>query len=109
MMTRLSIYLILMTFEQGQVRALSMPAVSRRKFVSATTASSMLFTNPMAALSMSTSVDVLISELKDSKARLSEVPLLLKQQEWDKARNILKTPPVNRLWNLGDVSASMNM
>jgi hypothetical protein len=26
----------------------------------------------------------------------------LEQQEWDKVRTILKTPPVNKLWNLGD-------
>mmetsp|Transcript_23566 Transcript_23566/g.55835 ORF Transcript_23566/g.55835 Transcript_23566/m.55835 type:complete len:221 (-) Transcript_23566:51-713(-) len=45
---------------------------------------------------------VLVDELKSSKDKLNEIPVLLQNQEWDKVRTILKTPPVNKLWNLGD-------
>jgi hypothetical protein len=48
------------------------------------------------------STSALVEELKSSKEKLSEIPLLLESQEWDKVRTILKTPPVNKLWNLGD-------
>jgi hypothetical protein len=41
-------------------------------------------------------------ELILSKSRLKEIPDLLQAEEWDKVRNVLKTPPVNKLWNLGD-------
>jgi hypothetical protein len=44
----------------------------------------------------------LLLELKDSKSKLIPIPDLLQAQEWDKVRNILKTPPVNKLWNLGE-------
>lgn len=44
----------------------------------------------------------LLVELKDSKSKLIPIPDLLQAQEWDKVRNILKTPPVNKLWNLGE-------
>lgn len=45
-----------------------------------------------------------IQELKTTKAKIQEIPDLLQNQEWDKVRTILKTPPVNYLWNLGDSS-----
>lgn len=49
-------------------------------------------------------VDVsFLEDLKASKAKLEPIPDLLELQEWDKVRSILKVPPVNRLWNLGDV------
>lgn len=47
-----------------------------------------------------------LSSLKDelalSKSKLKEIPDLLQAQEWEKVRTVLKTPPVNKLWNLGD-------
>ena len=48
------------------------------------------------------STDVLLDELVSSQSKLQEIPNLLQDQEWDKVRTILKTPPVNKLWNLGD-------
>ena len=45
----------------------------------------------------------LLDELKESRAKLEPIPSLLEAQEWDKVRTILKVPPVNKLWNLGDV------
>jgi hypothetical protein len=44
-----------------------------------------------------------IAELKESRDKLKEIPDLLEAKEWDKVRSILKVPPVNKLWNLGDV------
>ena len=44
-----------------------------------------------------------INELKESRDKLKDIPDLLEAKEWDKVRSILKVPPVNKLWNLGDV------
>lgn len=46
--------------------------------------------------------DQLMSDLTTSKSKLEGVPDLLQQGEWDKVRTILKTPPLNQLWNLSD-------
>ena len=48
------------------------------------------------------STEDLISDLTASKSKLEPIPGLLDNGEWDKVRTILKTPPVNQLWNLGD-------
>jgi hypothetical protein len=48
------------------------------------------------------SKDDFINDLKTSKTKLAGIPELLDQNEWDKVRTILKTPPINFLWNLGD-------
>ena len=50
----------------------------------------------------STSITELLSELQQCQSKLRDIPSLLEQNEWDKVRTILKTPPVNKLWNLGD-------
>jgi hypothetical protein len=46
----------------------------------------------------------IVAELKDCKLRLEPIERLLEDNEWEKVRTILKAPPVNKLWNLGDVS-----
>ena len=46
--------------------------------------------------------DEYLAELKLSLTKLQPIPKLLEEQKWDEARTILKTPPVNKLWNLGD-------
>jgi hypothetical protein len=45
-----------------------------------------------------------LDEMRLSKEKLQAIPDLLEEKEWDKVRSILKLPPVNKLWNLGDVS-----
>lgn len=45
-----------------------------------------------------------VQELERSKTKLQPIPGLLQEQKWDDVRTILKTPPVNYLWNLGDSS-----
>jgi hypothetical protein len=47
-------------------------------------------------------VSLFLEELSASQEKVKTLPGLLKDQEWDKVRTILKTPPVNKLWNLGD-------
>ena len=55
-----------------------------------------------AAESSTTTTTTLKDELMLSRSKLQEIPALLQDQEWEKVRSILKTPPVNKLWNLGD-------
>eukprot|EP00550_Attheya_septentrionalis_P004170 CAMPEP_0198299126 /NCGR_PEP_ID=MMETSP1449-20131203/43484_1 /TAXON_ID=420275 /ORGANISM="Attheya septentrionalis, Strain CCMP2084" /LENGTH=209 /DNA_ID=CAMNT_0044000583 /DNA_START=112 /DNA_END=741 /DNA_ORIENTATION=+ len=57
---------------------------------------------PQAAMAAGTTKDDLIADLVASKAKLEPIPSLLEAMEWDSVRTILKTPPVNQLWNLGD-------
>jgi hypothetical protein len=44
----------------------------------------------------------LVNDLAASREKLKPIPDLLQAGEWDKVRTILKTPPVNQLWNLGE-------
>lgn len=46
--------------------------------------------------------DEYLSELQTILAKLQTVPKLLEELKWDEARTVLKSPPVNKLWNLGD-------
>jgi len=48
------------------------------------------------------STESLIEELQSSKEKIEPIQQLLENQEWDKVRQILKSPPVNKLWNLSD-------
>jgi hypothetical protein len=64
-------------------------------------ATSMLAPAPANAAPSSATTEYL-QELQASKSKISEIPNLLQEQQWEKVRTILKTPPVNKLWNLGD-------
>lgn len=66
--------------------------------IAATTAATTSF--PQAALADSTADYV--TELNASLNKLQPIPKMLEEQKWDEVRTILKTPPVNKLWNLGD-------
>lgn len=63
---------------------------------------STLLTSGAANAASSSSAESLIAELQLSLDKLKPVPSLLEKQEWEAVRTILKTPPVNNLWNLGD-------
>lgn len=78
--------------------------ISRRRwFVQSTTvASAAVAIAPSAGAASSTAA--LLEELRISKEKMQPIPSLLEDKEWDKVRSILKLPPVNKLWNLGDVS-----
>lgn len=56
-----------------------------------------------------TSTDALISDLETSLDKLKPIPSLLEKNEWDAVRTILKTPPVNQLWNLGDAKNPLQL
>lgn len=81
--------------------------MTRRTWCLTTTgAASLLVVLPpqTAQAAAASSSALLIDELKECKVKLEPIPDLLEQMEWDKVRSILKVPPVNKLWNLGDVS-----
>ena len=61
-------------------------------------------TSVQAAAATTISKEDLLNDLTLSKEKLATIPALLEEKEWDKVRSILKVPPVNKLWNLGDVS-----
>jgi hypothetical protein len=84
------------------LKAISIP---RRAFLTTGlvhTAVGITFIDSTQALDNDESVSGLIEALEDSKSKLLQVPDLLKASQWDAARSILKTPPVNTLWNMGD-------
>ncbi len=61
------------------------------------------FGTPTAFAAQPPSTASLVNELETSMQKMVVIPELLDQGEWDKVRTILKTPPVNKLWNLGEV------
>jgi len=78
---------------------------SRRNFLSAvgpSIAAAAVLAQPPSPARAASPKDALVADLNEAYAKLSTVPDLLQQQEWDKARTILKSPPVIQLWNLGD-------
>lgn len=77
--------------------------LSRRNLLRDTAAASVLAWSSQVQQAVAASTtDSLLEELQTSQSKLKEIPGLLQEQEWDKVRTILKTPPVNKLWNLGD-------
>lgn len=44
----------------------------------------------------------MIKDLEECAELLKPIPELLQAQKWDEVRNILKSPPVNYLWNMGE-------
>ena len=54
---------------------------------------------PTSAMAASASY---LQDLESSYDILLKVPDLLRDQKWDEARTLLKTPPVNYLWNMGE-------
>lgn len=86
------------------------PSMSTRRLfvksaaISISSAAAGAIVQPAQASAVSNKAD-LIEDLRVSKEKLQAIPALLEEKEWDKVRSILKLPPVNKLWNLGDVSA----
>lgn len=82
---------------------------SRRQVLigSAGCMASLLLSTCAANAATSTSAESLIADLQLSLDKLKPVPSLLEKQEWDAVRTILKTPPVNQLWNLGDAKNTL--
>lgn len=102
---KLAVYLLAFSaLEAWSPAHQSSVAVSRRTWINEISAASaaLAWSSQNPAARAASAIDTALGELEDSKVKLSEVPDLLQQQEWDKVRTILKTPPVNKLWNLGD-------
>ena len=72
------------------------------KIPAAVSAGSVILSNPVEANAATSSTE-LVDDLETSLNKMVVIPELLDQGEWDKVRTILKTPPVNKLWNLGEV------
>jgi hypothetical protein len=49
----------------------------------------------------------MIEELESSKLKLKSVPGLIQAENWEGVRQILKSPPVNNLWNMGDAKNTL--
>mmetsp|Transcript_18614 Transcript_18614/g.27836 ORF Transcript_18614/g.27836 Transcript_18614/m.27836 type:complete len:220 (-) Transcript_18614:244-903(-) len=80
---------------------------SRRSVLSkiiAAASSTTLFLPLQSAHAASPTTTPYITDLQTSLTKISEIPPLLQNAEWDRVRTILKTPPVNSLWNLGESS-----
>lgn len=84
-------------------------SLDRRQFLTTKAAAAvvvpavLVWTIPQAAsAAASTDRQSLIRDLEVTRSRLDPIPQLIQNQEWDQVRTILKTPPVNFLWNMGD-------
>ena len=71
----------------------------RRSFVSTLVATSIAITSTPLPV-FASEKDTLITNLSDSLTAIKIIPSLVDAAEWDKIRTVLKTPPVNELWNL---------
>lgn len=81
------------------------PSTDRRSFLTkASTAAvaAAIIASPQSACAAGDSKEALVKDLEDSLAKLKGVPEMIRAEEWDKVRTVLKTPPVNQLWNLGE-------
>jgi len=85
-----------------EAAAWTAPEISRRSLITQTASGLVAAAscNVPAAFALDASI---LDDLKASKIKLEPIPELLEQKEWDKVRTILKVPPVNKFWNLGDV------
>jgi len=81
---------------------------SRRSFFQSSTTSTVaavltsVAISPLQQAVAASKTDGLIEELQSQKEKLEPIAQLLAQEEWDKVRQILKSPPVNKLWELAD-------
>lgn len=71
---------------------------------SAVVSSTLLPTQSAHATPSSTTTAALLTDLQTSLTKITQLPTELQNSNWDVARTILKTPPVNQLWNLGESS-----
>mmetsp|Transcript_15907 Transcript_15907/g.17648 ORF Transcript_15907/g.17648 Transcript_15907/m.17648 type:complete len:203 (+) Transcript_15907:98-706(+) len=76
-------------------------SIDRRNFITIGTVGVLSLANTPAYAKEKESLDSMINELKEIKSKLEPVPGLLAEENWEGARGILKTPPVNYLWNVG--------
>lgn len=78
---------------------------SRRTFMSTMASSSIAAATAIATPiqpAFAEDKESLVADLSDSLTKIQTIPSLVESLEWDKIRTVLKTPPVNQLWNLGE-------
>lgn len=77
-------------------------SIGRRSFL--TSAAAVLPAAALFAPQMAFAADAksLIQDVEAARQKLEAIPDFLANSEWDQVRTILKTPPVNYLWNMGD-------
>ena len=86
------------------------PPSSRRALLlsaSAAAAAGVVLLPARPSFAATTARESLIADLDTSLERISTIPPLLESAQWDKVRTVLKTPPVNQLWNLGDAQNTL--
>lgn len=89
--------------EQPQLSQSTRRSALTKLLTATATASTLLYlSQPSHATSPTTAA--LLTDLQTSLTKLTTIPPLLQQSNWDAVRTILKTPPVNQLWNLGENS-----
>eukprot|EP00522_Entomoneis_paludosa_P014680 CAMPEP_0172445274 /NCGR_PEP_ID=MMETSP1065-20121228/5143_1 /TAXON_ID=265537 /ORGANISM="Amphiprora paludosa, Strain CCMP125" /LENGTH=176 /DNA_ID=CAMNT_0013196073 /DNA_START=6 /DNA_END=536 /DNA_ORIENTATION=- len=101
-MTRFGTFCLFFACLAACCDAWSASNLSRRDLLQQAAALSSAAAAAVPSLAMAAPTDEYLQELTSSRSKLQEIPDLLQAQEWEKVRNILKTPPVNKLWNLGD-------
>ena len=88
-------------FSVSQTSQATTAGTSRRNFLTAAVLTAII---PLEEANASPTSDNLTADLKVAREKLTPIPDLLDKADWDAVRTILKTPPVNQLWNLGEVS-----
>jgi hypothetical protein len=95
--------MLLSAASPNNIEASLLPTETSRRQVLLSTAATMAgILLSTGAAHATVSPESLIADLELSLDKLKPIPSLLEKQEWDAVRSILKTPPVNQLWNLGD-------
>lgn len=75
--------------------------IERRSFIALGAFSGLaLGTNPAFAAGKD-DIDSMIAELEEVRSKLEPIPRLLQAEDWEGVRTILKSPPVNFIWNVG--------
>jgi len=88
----------------------TMVLLTRRDILSLTTTATttgacsvlVLTTLPSIVAAADDTVESMINELEVSRQKLKPIPAMIQAENWEGVRQILKTPPVNNLWNMGD-------
>mmetsp|Transcript_27079 Transcript_27079/g.45128 ORF Transcript_27079/g.45128 Transcript_27079/m.45128 type:complete len:197 (+) Transcript_27079:122-712(+) len=81
--------------------ATELNAVNRRAFVASIPPMMAGFAAAYPAFAAD-DVKTMLAELEESQTKIAKIPALVASEEWEAIRAILKTPPVNNLWNMGD-------
>lgn len=96
LMHALSLFVVVSAWSPQQ------PQSRRKMFQETAAAVAFVSTISPQIANAASATEILVDELQSSQSKLKEIPGFLQDQEWDKVRTALKTPPVNKLWNLGD-------